>query len=64
MTIVVRALHERDTSADVAYWRSVSAADKVGMVWGMVLEYHAWRHPGVPMPPLDRSVCRVIRRGE
>jgi hypothetical protein len=63
MTIAVRALHDHDASADAAFWKSVSAADKFAMVWGMALEYHAWRHPGVPIPPLDRSVCRVIRGG-
>jgi hypothetical protein len=60
----VRPLHdEREHAFDRAFWRAIPAHQRLAMAWDMVLEYLAWQHPDVDQPRLQRSVCRVERRG-
>jgi hypothetical protein len=59
----VRPLHERGHDFDRAFWRAIPAPQRLAMAWDMVLEYLAWQHPDVDQPRLQRSVCRVERRG-
>jgi hypothetical protein len=56
------ALHEDDGEFDRAFWSSVAPADRLAMVWQIVLDELAVRDPDAAEPRLQRSVCRVERR--
>jgi hypothetical protein len=56
-------LHEDDGAFDREFWRQISPAERLAMVWDMVLEYLEWRGQlDGGEPRLQRSVCRVERR--
>jgi hypothetical protein len=57
------ALHADDGAFDREFWRSVPPEERLAAVWELVLEDVAWRRPDAPEPRLQRSVCRVERRG-
>lgn len=42
-------------------WAAIPPAERLQVVWDMVLEHLAWRDPDAPEPRLQRSVCRVER---
>jgi hypothetical protein len=46
---------------DREFWARIEPRERLALVWEMVLEHHAWRHPDAPEPRLQRSVCRVER---
>ena len=46
---------------DFEFWSSIPRRERLHLVWEMVLEDLAWRHPDAPEPRLQRSVCRVER---
>jgi hypothetical protein len=52
-----------DGSFDRVFWRAIPPAQRLEMVWDMVLESLAWRGDDGGEPRLQRSVCRVERRG-
>jgi hypothetical protein len=56
-------LHEDDGSFDREFWSAVPASRRLETVWELVLEYLAWQEPDAGEPRLQRSVCRVERRG-
>jgi hypothetical protein len=56
-------LHEDDGAFDRELWRGIPPAERMAMVWDMVLEDMAWQ--GLldgGEPRLQRSVCRIERR--
>jgi hypothetical protein len=61
VTRVVR-LGEDDGAFDREFWGRVSPGERVEAVWGLALEYMAWRGEDAGEPRLQRSVCRVERR--
>lgn len=56
-------LHEDDGAFDREFWEGVPPARRLELVWDLVLEYLAWREPDAGQSGLQRSVCRVERRG-
>jgi hypothetical protein len=56
-------LHEDDGAFDRDMRLRSSPAERLEEVWGLVLEYLAWRSPDAGEPRLQRSVCRLERRG-
>lgn len=42
-------------------WAAIPPAERLNLVWEMVLEHLAWRDPDAPEPRLQRSICRVER---
>ena len=59
----VVAMHEDDGSFDREFWRQIPPADRMAMVWDMVLEVLEWQGKlDGGEPRLQRSVCRLERR--
>jgi hypothetical protein len=60
---VLRASESDDGAFDREFWARVPLADRLAMVWDLVLEYLEWQGqlPGGE-PRLQRSVCRIERR--
>jgi hypothetical protein len=56
-------LHADDGSFDRAFWSAVPPQERLAAVWELVLEDLAWRSPDATEPRLQRSVCRLERRG-
>ena len=56
-------LREDDGSFDRAFWSTVPPEERLAMVWRIVLDEIALRDPDAAEPRLQRSVCRVERRG-
>jgi hypothetical protein len=48
---------------DREFWRAIAPEDRLELVWDMVLEWLAWKGDTDREPRLQRSVCRVERRG-
>ena len=61
-TASVVAIAQDDGSFDREFWRQVPPAQRLEMVWDMVVEYLAWKDPDGGQPRLQRSVCSVERR--
>ncbi|MFL5300592.1 MAG: hypothetical protein ACJ79R_09655 [Anaeromyxobacteraceae bacterium] len=57
------ALHEDEGAFDRAFWRTIPPAERLAMVWQIVVDELAFRDPDAAEPRLQRSVCRVERRG-
>jgi hypothetical protein len=57
------ALHGDDGSFDRAFWASIVPARRLELLWEMTLEYCAWQGDDAGQSRLQRSVCRVERRG-
>jgi hypothetical protein len=56
-------LHRDDGAFDRAFWAGVSPDERLALVWQIVLDELAMRDPDAAEPRLQRSVCRVERRG-
>jgi hypothetical protein len=56
-------IHDDHGEFDREFWATVPPARRLEMVWELVLEYQAWREPDVAQSGLQRSVCRLERRG-
>jgi hypothetical protein len=56
-------LHDDHGEFDREFWAGVPASRRLEMVWELVLEYVAWREPDAGQSGLQRSVCRLERRG-
>jgi hypothetical protein len=52
-------LHEDDACLD--HEIRTTPSERLEAVWGLVLEYLAWRDPDAGEPRLQRSVCRIER---
>jgi hypothetical protein len=52
-----------DGGFDREFWAAIHPARRLELVWDMALEWLAWRGGGDGEPRLQRSVCRVERRG-
>lgn len=60
--IRVIGLHNDDGSFDRAFWKNIPPAERLAMVWDMVLEFQEWRKSDGDQSRLQRSVCRIERR--
>jgi hypothetical protein len=63
MTVRKFASHAEADAADVAYWRSVSPEGRLEAVWDLVRSYSEMQGQSGDQLRLQRSVCRVERRG-
>jgi hypothetical protein len=61
-TRVIR-LADDDGALDRDQWRGSTMAERIAAVWELTIEGLAWSHPDADEPRLQRSVCRVERRG-
>ena len=61
-TRVIR-LAEDDGALDREQWRGSTMAERIAAVWELTLEGLAWSDPDADEPRLQRSVCRLERRG-
>lgn len=61
-TRVVR-LGEDDGALDRAAWEGSSMEERIAAVWELTLECMVWSDPDAGEPRLQRSVCRIERRG-
>ena len=62
-TARVVGLHADDGSFDREFWRGIPPKERLELVWAMTLEARHWRGERGGQPRLQRSVCRVERRG-
>jgi hypothetical protein len=56
-------LHDDRGEFDREFWAGVSPSRRLEIAWELVLEYQAWREPDAGQSGLQRSVCRLERRG-
>ncbi len=63
MSRVLRAGEVDDGSFDLDFWRRVGAEGIFAAAWEMVSEQRAFRGDDGDEPRLQRTVCRVVRRG-
>ena len=63
MTVRKFASHAEADAADLAYWRRASPEEKLEAVWDLVLIHSQMQGQSVDQLRLQRSVCRVERRG-
>ena len=61
-TRIIR-LTDDDGALDRDQWRGSTMAERIAAVWELTLEGFAWTHPDADEPRLQRSVCRIERRG-
>ncbi|MEP7121887.1 MAG: hypothetical protein ABJE95_13285 [Byssovorax sp.] len=61
-TRVIR-LADDDGALDRNQWRGSTMAERIAAVWELTLEGLAWSQRDGDEPRLQRSVCRVERRG-
>lgn len=57
------ALHEDDGAFDRAFWNAIPPHERLEAVWAMTLDFLALQGACVDQLRLQRSVCRVERRG-
>lgn len=62
-TIRVVGIHDDDGLFDQAFWKTIPPAERLELVWGMVVEFLEWRGLDGDKSRLQRSVFRVERRG-
>ena len=62
-TARVVGLHADDGSFDREFWRGIPPKERLELVWAMALEARHWRGERGGQPRLQRSVCRIERRG-
>jgi hypothetical protein len=63
MSRVLRGHAKDDGSFDIEFWQRLGPAAILEAAWDMVLEVEAMRGGDGDQPRLQRSVCRVVRRG-
>lgn len=63
MSRVLRAGEVDDGSFDLDFWQRVGAEGIFAAAWEMVSEQRAFRGDDGDEPRLQRTVCRVVRRG-
>ena len=56
-------LHEDDGAFDRAFWNRIPAQERIEAVWDLTLDFLALQGERVDQLRLQRSVCRVERRG-
>ncbi|XXT20091.1 hypothetical protein WME94_00810 [Sorangium sp. So ce429] len=61
-TRVIR-LGDDDGAFDRVAWQGSTMEERIAAVWDLTLECMAWSDPDAGEPRLQRSVCRVERRG-
>jgi hypothetical protein len=59
----VVGLHDDDGAFDRAFWAGVPASARLEAVWDLTLEWELIQGRGGDQPRLQRSLCRVERRG-
>jgi hypothetical protein len=60
-TARVVGLHDDDGSFDSQFWRGIPPAERLALVWSLVLEAGQWKGELGGQPRLQRSVCRIER---
>ena len=63
MTRVLRGGQKDDGQFDLEFWRRQGAEAIFAASWDLVNETRAMRGMSGDEPRLQRSVCRVVRRG-
>lgn len=63
MSRVLRAGAPDDGSFDLEFWQRVGPEGIFAAAWEMVSEADAFKGGHGDQPRLQRSVCRVVRRG-
>ena len=56
-------LHEDDGAFDRAFWSAMPSHERLEAVWDLALDFLALQGQCVDQLRLQRSVCRVERRG-
>ncbi|MEW5849522.1 MAG: hypothetical protein AB2A00_11960 [Myxococcota bacterium] len=56
-------IKDDDGSFDLEFWQRLTMQERVEAVWDLTLEYLQWSGQDGGEPRLQRSVCRVERRG-
>ncbi len=56
-------MDEDDGALDRAAWHGSTMEERIAAVWELTLECLAWSDPDAGEPRLQRSVCRLERRG-
>jgi hypothetical protein len=56
-------LGQDDGALDRAAWAGTTMEERIAAVWELTLECLAWSDPDAGEPRLQRSVCRLERRG-
>lgn len=56
-------LHEDDGAFDRAFWNALPPHERLEAVWGLTLDFLALQGERVDKLRLQRSVCRIERRG-
>jgi hypothetical protein len=59
----VVGLHDDDGAFDRTFWAGVSPSARLEAVWDLALERELFQGRGGDQPRLQRSLCRVERRG-
>jgi hypothetical protein len=54
---------EEDDGVDEDSWAGTTIDERIAAVWELTLECLAWRGADASEPRLQRSVCRIERRG-
>jgi hypothetical protein len=57
----VGTLHKDDGAFDRQFWARIAPAERLALVWDMVLEAQEWRGQSGGQSRLQRSVCRLER---
>ena len=57
----IATLHGDDGAFDREFWATVPPAERLALVWDMVLEAQEWRGESAGQSRLQRSVCRIER---
>lgn len=56
-------LGQDDGAMDRYVWQESTIDERIAAVWDITLECLAWSNFGADQPRLQRSVCRIERRG-
>ena len=63
MTVRRFESHAAADAHDREYWAAIPPDRKLEMVWDLILDHHALQGLSGDQPRLQRSLCRVERRG-
>lgn len=58
----VVTLRGDDGAFDRRFWATIPPAERLALVWDMVLEAQEWQGESAGQPRLQKSVC-TVRRG-
>ena len=63
MTVRRFTSHAAADAHDVEYWTAIGPDRRLEMVWDLTLDHRSLQGLSGDQPRLQRSVCRVERRG-